>query len=116
MRTYLTETAVLTVGLLFLASASFAGPFGLPDHEPNGFRDTGCLEEAQVAITNEAGDILYWNNPTCPRVKSPADKVAEEESPVEPPAEEPPVEVAEPPAVTPPTVEPPVEKEPKEKA
>lgn len=67
--------------LLFLAStmmfatgmAAIAGPFGLPDHEPNGYRDTGCDPAQQVQITNDAGDYLYSNNPTCPPVGGPSD-------------------------------------------
>ena len=51
-----------------MATTAAAGPFGLPDHEQNGFRDTGCDAAAQTPITNANGDILYWNNATCPSV------------------------------------------------
>lgn len=75
MKLYLSETFLAATGFILLASAAFAGPFGLPDHEPKGYRDTGCQPEAQRAILSPAGEILYWNNPTCPRVKSAADKI-----------------------------------------
>lgn len=54
--------------LLAISTSAFAGPFGLPDHQPDGFRDTGCEAEAQKPITNADGDVLYWNNSTCPAV------------------------------------------------
>ena len=56
----------------FLSSAAMAGPLdfllNLPPHQTNGYRDTGCDVDAQVAIKNADGDTLYWNNPTCPDV------------------------------------------------
>ena len=51
-----------------MATTAVAGPFGLPDHQPNGFRDTGCDAAAQKPITNAEGEVLYWNNSTCPDV------------------------------------------------
>lgn len=68
MKIYLTETTLGLVAALLIGSAAFAGPFGLPDHQRDGFRDTGCDEEQRVEITNEAGELLYTNNPTCPNV------------------------------------------------
>lgn len=68
MKTYLTETTLGIVAALLLSSAAFAGPFGLPDHQPDGYRDTGCEIDQQVQITNDAGEYLYSNNPTCPDV------------------------------------------------
>lgn len=73
--------------LLLGTTAAVAGPFGLPDHQPNGYRDTGCDAAFQRQITNAAGEYLYSNNPTCPAVGGPSDaeiaaaeaaKVAEE--------------------------------------
>ena len=63
-------TLAVTLGGLVAPAMLMAGPLGLPDHEPNGFRDTGCDAEAQVAITNDKGEILYWNNATCPDIDS----------------------------------------------
>jgi hypothetical protein len=57
--------AALMLGTTTLASA---GIFDLPAHQQNGFRDTGCDEAQRVAITNDAGDVLYYNNPTCTSV------------------------------------------------
>lgn len=57
-----------TVALIGLPLAAVAGPFGLPDHQPDGYRDTGCDPAQQVQITNDAGDYLYSNNPSCPNV------------------------------------------------
>lgn len=54
--------AALMLGTTTLAHA---GPLGLPDHQQNGFRDTGCDEAERVAITNDAGEVLYWNNKSC---------------------------------------------------
>jgi hypothetical protein len=51
--------------LALSAGFAAAGPFGLPDHEPNGFRDTGCDASARVEIRNVKGDLLYVQNPTC---------------------------------------------------
>lgn len=87
MRTYMTEAAVTVVTAILLSSAAFAGPFGLPDHQQNGYRDTGCDPDFQVQIKNDEGEHLYSNNPTCPAVGGPSDadreaaklKAAEEE-------------------------------------
>jgi hypothetical protein len=59
----LTETT-LTLALIAFGTASFAGI--IPAHEPNGFRDTGCDEASRVEIRNDAGELLYVNNVTCP--------------------------------------------------
>jgi hypothetical protein len=60
----LTETT-LTLAFVAFGTASFAGIFDLPAHEPNGFRDTGCDEAQRVEIRNDAGELLYTNNPSC---------------------------------------------------
>jgi hypothetical protein len=84
----------LALALIALPTLAAAGPFGLPDHVRDGYRDTGCDELEQVQITNDAGDYLYSNNPTCPKVGgapddlTPAPVVVEEE----PEEEEDPVE------------------------
>ncbi len=84
--------------LMLGTTAALAGPLGLPDHQPDGFRDTGCDAAAQTPIKNEAGEILYWNNSTCPGVgggASPFFTVGDVDFPTdeEPGDEEPPVEV-----------------------
>jgi hypothetical protein len=63
MKTILLQTAAVLALSTFPA---LAGPFGLPDHEPNGWRDTGCDEAFNVEIKNDEGKVLYLNNPTCP--------------------------------------------------
>ncbi len=62
MRKTLFVSSFLAGGLL--AAAAFAGPFGLPDHQQNGWRDTGCAEAANV---DKGG---YLNNPTCKAPRS----------------------------------------------
>jgi hypothetical protein len=57
----LTETT-LTLALIAFGTASFA----FPAHQPDGYRDTGCDEAARVEILNDAGELLYVNNVTCP--------------------------------------------------
>ena len=59
------KTMMTLAALMLGTTAAVAGPFGLPDHQQNGFRDTGCDPAQQVAITNDAGEVLYWNNPSC---------------------------------------------------
>ena len=56
-----------TAAALMLGTSAFAGPFGLPDHQPNGYRDTGCDPAFQV---DKGG---YSNNPTCPAGKGATD-------------------------------------------
>lgn len=53
-----------TVALIGLPLAAIAGPFGLPDHQPDGYRDTGCDPAQQVAVEG----TNYFNNPTCPDI------------------------------------------------
>ena len=65
MKLALTLTAAL-IGGVVLPVVAFAGPFGLPDNEIDGYRGTGCDPAQQVQITNAAGEYLYSNNPTCP--------------------------------------------------
>lgn len=65
MKTLFKSTFAFIFTALF-AGAAIAGPFGLPDHQPNGYRDTGCDPAFQVVIRNDEGKALYSNNPTCP--------------------------------------------------
>ena len=58
----LTTIALLTT----FAVPAISGPFGLPDHERNGWRDTGCEEGASVEFKDAGGNVLYQNNLTCP--------------------------------------------------
>lgn len=58
----ITLIAALMLGTTTLANA---GIFDLPAHQPNGFRDTGCDEAQRVEIRNDAGELLYTNNPSC---------------------------------------------------
>lgn len=79
--------------LMLGTTAAVAGPFGLPDHEPNGYRDTGCDPAFQRQITNDAGEYLYSQNPTCPAVGGPSDaERAAAEAAKLPPVEEDPEE------------------------
>ena len=65
----LTETTILAAFFAsMIGTASFAGIFDLPAHQADGYRDTGCEPAQQVQITNEEGEYLYSNNPTCPDV------------------------------------------------
>lgn len=64
MKLAITMTAALFGGVV-LPVAAFAGPFGLPDNEIDGYRGTGCDPAQQVQIYNDAGKYLYSNNPTC---------------------------------------------------
>jgi len=77
MRTYLSETALGLIAAIIFGSVAFAGPFGLPDHQQDGYRDTGCDPAQQVQITNDAGEYLYSNNPTCPMVGGSAAPLAD---------------------------------------
>jgi hypothetical protein len=61
----MTRLTLIASAIAFSAGVAAAGPFGLPDHEPNGFRDTGCDAAARVEIRNGKGDLLYVQNPTC---------------------------------------------------
>lgn len=65
------------------STAAFAGPFGLPDHQPNGFRDTGC----QLVPVYAPGQTWH-NDPTCPMPNGPSaeEAEAEPEEPVDPEA------------------------------
>lgn len=68
----LTETNITIAAIMIgtaIATSAVAGPFGLPDHEQNGYRDTGCDPDAMVEIIGKAGNLLYTNNPTCPAVQ-----------------------------------------------
>jgi hypothetical protein len=85
----ITMIAALMLGTTTLANA---GIFDLPAHQQNGFRDTGCDESQRVAITNDAGEVLYWNNESCASVGGSAshvDFVAAYLSAFPPAAEEP---------------------------
>ena len=67
----MTKLLLLTTALAF-ALPAMAGPFDLPDHVQDGWRDTGCDEAFNVEIKNDEGKVLYLNNPTCPD-RSPGD-------------------------------------------
>jgi hypothetical protein len=60
------KLTMTTIFAALFATTAFAGPFGLPDHQADGYRDTGCEESQRVEILNDAGELLYTNNPTCP--------------------------------------------------
>ena len=62
----LTLIALLTT----IALPAFAG------HVPNGWRDTGCDEAANVEIIGKNGNVLYLNNPTCPNGQGGMDPAA----------------------------------------
>ena len=73
----ITGTAALFAAFVALA----------PAHQQNGYRDTGCDASAQVAVISErTGEVLYYNNPTCPMSTGPsdADMAAQEEPEVSP--------------------------------
>jgi len=55
------ETTILAAALAAIIATASAG-----NHQQNGYRDTGCDPAAQIAITNDKGDVLYYNNATCP--------------------------------------------------
>lgn len=59
------KTMMTLAALLLGSTAALAGPFGLPDHQQDGYRDTGCDVAQQVQITDANGNYLYSNNPTC---------------------------------------------------
>ncbi len=122
---------LLITTLICLPGLAAAGPFGLPDHQPNGYRDTKCLEVEQKPVVG----TNYFNNPTCrpidsktnvskprpgvtplPNPEPPVDEPPVDEPPVdEPPVDEPPVDeppVDEPPVDEPPVDEPPVDEPP----
>ena len=62
---------------LFAAATASAVIFGGGNHQPDGFRDTGCDPAAQVAVRSErTGEILYYNNSTCPTPTGPSDAPA----------------------------------------
>jgi hypothetical protein len=52
------------IAALMLGTAANA----FPAHQQDGYRDTGCDEAARVEIRNDAGELLYVNNETCPDV------------------------------------------------
>ena len=66
----------------------FVSTFGTA-HEQDGYRDTGCDPAFQVQITNDAGEYLYSNNPTCPMVGGPSDDLSPAPVAVEEPEEDP---------------------------
>lgn len=69
---------------LFAAATASAIILG-GNHQMDGFRDTGCDAAAQVAVRSErTGEILYWNNSTCPTPSGPSDSVAGPATPAEP--------------------------------
>lgn len=66
--------------ITYTVAAAVAGfIIGQGNHQQDGFRDTGCDPAAQVAIRSErTGEILYWNNATCPAGSGATDLVADE--------------------------------------
>lgn len=53
---------VLSVIAIFLVtSLSFAAP-AVAQAAPASFAEAGCDAAALVAVTNEAGEVLYWTN------------------------------------------------------
>ena len=63
--------------LSLIAAAAFGAVIGQGNHQMDGFRDTGCDPATQVAIRSErTGEVLYYNNPTCPVPTGPSDAVA----------------------------------------
>ena len=56
--------AITILAALMLGTAANA----FPAHQQDGFRDTGCDEAARVEIRNDAGELLYVNNSSCPDV------------------------------------------------
>lgn len=79
------KTMMTLAALLLGSTAALAGPFGLPDHQQDGYRDTGCDPALQVQVTDANGNYLYSNNRTCPGGLG-GDVIAEddEETPVDP--------------------------------
>lgn len=77
----MTKLLLLTTTLAFAAPALAAGPFGLPDHVQDGWRDTGCDEAFNVEIKNDEGKVLYLNNPTCPEHQGQSAEEASAEGP-----------------------------------
>lgn len=66
------ETAILAIIV-----AGFIGVTA--SHEASGFRDTGCDAAHQTpVISDRTGEILYWNNATCPARSRPNDAAAVE--------------------------------------
>lgn len=74
---------ILTTTLALLLSSAAAMALSFPAHEPDGYRDTGCVASERTDITNAAGKLLYSNNPTCPEGND-GHEVAEAEAPEEP--------------------------------
>ena len=74
--------------ITLFAAAAFGAIIGQGNHQMDGFRDTGCDASAQVAvISDRTGEVLYWNNATCPTPSGPSDAVASAApAPVEPDA------------------------------
>jgi len=71
--------------LSLIAAAAIGAIIGQGNHQMDGFRDTGCDPAHQVAVTSErTGEVLYWNNATCPTPSGPSDAVAGPVAPAEP--------------------------------
>lgn len=60
----LTFLFVLALAVCALGTG-VASADSLPRHQFDGWRDTGCDASKNVEITNDKGDVLYLNNPTC---------------------------------------------------
>ena len=60
--------------ITFFAAAALSATILQGNHQPDGYRGTGCDAAAQVAIRSErTGEVLYWNNSTCPMPTGPSD-------------------------------------------
>ena len=63
--------------ITIIGAATLGFIIGQGGHQQDGFRDTGCDPSAQVAILSErTGEVLYYNNPTCPMATGPSDSNA----------------------------------------
>ena len=71
--------------ITIIGAATLGFIIGQGGHQQDGFRDTGCDPTAQVAILSErTGEVLYYNNPTCPVPSGPSDSVAGPATPTTP--------------------------------
>jgi len=114
------KLTALSIAALFAATTAQAGPFGLPDHVQDGFRDTGCPVETRYKVEG----TNYYSNKGCPEGSAAVlvDEPTDPETPVDPEPETP-VDPAPPvdeptdpetpddggPVVTPDPVDPPVD-------
>ena len=63
--------------ITLFAAAAIGAVIGQGNHQSDGYRGTGCDPAAQVAIRSDrTGEVLYYNNSTCPTPAGPSDAVA----------------------------------------